>query len=159
MSLDAEAIQALATAPRPFEVGMQAGVRPQAADVLLSELWRYAVAVADSRSFAVEQVVDRGSWVFADTFDYMHNGAPEQTRVPRLFRAALNLLQVGCPRSAVYQLLSPASLMSGLAPTEVARQLEGAIRFMQRPRSITVAAGFENRGGHAPEDEPPKENE
>lgn len=152
MSLDAEAIQALATAPRPFEVGIQAGGLPQTTDVLLSDLWRYAVAVAGSRAFAVEQVVDRGNWVFADTFDYMHNGAPEQTRVPRLFRAALNLLQVGCPRTAVYQLLSPAALMSGLAPAEVARQLEGAIRFMQRPRAVTVAPGFENRVAQPPED-------
>ena len=142
-SLGVDAIRQLAAAPRPFEPPAWQS-RPLDE---LCHLWSYAVAFASSRTFAVAQRVDAGSWVYGDTFDFMRNGAPELTRAKRLFRAAANLLQVGCSRGAVYQLLSPAALMSGLSPTDISRQIDGAVSFMRKPRSVRLDAGFEPPGG------------
>ena len=137
-SLDIDEVQKLAAAPRPFDPPAWESTPLE----VLCRLWSYAVAVANSRTFAVTQSVDAGSWVYADSFDFMHNGAPELTRAKRLFRAAVNLLQVGCSRKAVYQLLSPAALMSGLSPTDATQQIEGAVRYMQKPRPVRLEAGF-----------------
>jgi hypothetical protein len=137
-SLDVDEIQKLAAAPRPFE---PPAWESPTLDVL-SQLWSYAVAVANSRTFAVTQSVDAGSWVYGDTFDFMHNGAPELTRAKRLFRAAVNLLQVGCSRKAAYQLLSPSALMSGLSPAETEQQIEGAVAYLRKRRPVRLDAGF-----------------
>lgn len=142
-SLDVDAIRQLAASPRPFEPPAW-----QSAPLdVLCHLWSYAVAFANSRTYAVTQSVDNGSWVYGDTFDFMRNGAPELTRAKRLFRAAVNLLQVGCSRGAVYQLLSPAALMCGLSPTEIARQIDGAVSYMRKPRPVRLDAGFAPPGG------------
>lgn len=142
-SLDVDAIRQLAAAPRPFE---PPAWQSRPLDVLC-HLWSYAVAFANSRTFAVAQSVDVGSWVYGDTFDFMRNGAPELTRAKRLFRAAVNLLQVGCSRGAVYQLLSPAASMSGLSPTEISRQIDGAVSHIRKPRPVRLDAGFAPPGG------------
>lgn len=135
---DETGIRLLAKQPRPFEPPSWQTCPKEP----LNELWGYALAVAHSRPWAIEQTIGRGSWVYADTFDFMHNGAPKPTGNMRLFRAAVNLLQVGCPRHAVYQLLSPAALMSGLSPAAVDRQLKGAVRYMRKPRQVVMDAAF-----------------
>jgi hypothetical protein len=137
-ALDVDAIRQLAAAPRPFD---PPAWKTTPLDALCS-LYSYAVAFANSRTFAVTQSVDVGNWVYGDTFDFMRNGAPKLTRAKRLFRAAVNLLQVGCSRGAVYQLLSPAALMSGLSPTEISRQIDGAARYLRKPRPVRLDAGF-----------------
>lgn len=137
-TLEPEEIEKLAVAPRLFEPPAWESEPLE----VLCELWRYAVAVANSRTFATTSSVDGECWVYADTFDFMHNGAPELTRVKRLFRAAVNLLQVGCSRTVVYQLLSPAALMSGLSSTTTRRQIEDAIAYLRRPRQVVLNAGF-----------------
>ena len=137
-SLDIDEIQKIAAAPRPFEPPAWKSPTLE----VLGELWSYAVAVANSRTFAVTQSVDAGSWVYGDTFDFMHNGAPELTRAKRLFRAAVNLLQVGCSRKVAYQLLSPAALMSGLGPAETEQQIEGAVAYLRKRRPVRLDAGF-----------------
>lgn len=136
-TLDAGVIRQLAVSPRPFEPPGWLTVE----NGNLIDFWRYAAAVADSRPFAMAQVIDKGTWVYADTFDLMHNGAPEGTRSIRVFRAAVNLLQVGCSREAVYQLLSPAALMSGMPPGDVKHQLEGAVRYLRKTRAVRRDAG------------------
>ena len=130
LTLDTDQIQSLARNPRPFGVSATQA-HPQG---LMCELWEYACAVADSRTFAMPRSTNGGGWVFRDTFDFMMNGAPEGTRAQRLFRAAVNLLQIGCPRAAVVQLLGPAALMSGLSPDDAERQLDGAILHLKKPR-------------------------
>lgn len=143
MMLDAEAIRRLAATPRPFEAaGWLVG-----ADADLADFWQYATEVADTRPYAIAQVIDQGNWVFADTFDFLHNGAPEGTRAKRVFRAAVNLLQIGCSREAVYQLLSPAALMSGMTPAETRHQLEGAVRYIQKARPPRRDAVFTPNSG------------
>jgi hypothetical protein len=136
--LDVAGIRLLANGPRPFEPPSWHA----SPNETLCDLWKYAAAVADSRPFAINQTLDRGVWVYADTFDFMHNGAPEPVGKKRLFRAAVNLLQVGCSRQAAYQLLSPAALMSGMSVAEATRQLEGAIRYMRKPRQVVLDAAF-----------------
>jgi len=130
LTLDAADIQSLAKQPRPVEIAATP-VRP--VDIV-SELWAYACAVADSRTFAMPRSTFGNTWVFQDTFSFMANGAPEGTRVQRLFRAAVNLFEIGCPRTAVFQLLGPAALLSGLDPAETKRQLDGAARYLKQPR-------------------------
>lgn len=132
MDLDGEQIKLLAKAPRPFEPPCW----ESAPQVDLCELWRYAVAVAHSRPLAFDQQIDGEHAVFGDTFDFMQNGAPEGTRANRLFRASVNLLQVSCPRVAVYQLLSPAALLSGMSPADIRAQIDGAVRYLRRPRLV-----------------------
>ncbi len=133
--LDVDAIRQLAAAPRPFDPPAWQSTPLY----VLSDLWPYAVAFADSRTFAMTQSIDSGDWVYGDTFDFMHNGAPVLTRAKRLFRAAVNLLQVGCSRGAAYQLLSPAALMCGLSPTEISHQIDGAVSYMRRPRQVRTS--------------------
>lgn len=137
-SLSLPGLAEIAAEPRPFEPpSWQAS--PQ--DILV-EVWRFAVAAADFMSPVTCQHSHGDKWVFADTLEFIRHGASPPTCRDRLFRAAANLLDLGCPRPLLNALLCPAAFTSGLTPEEIDRQLEGAIRFMQRPRQVQVGTGW-----------------
>lgn len=128
----------LAKEPRAFEApSWQAS--PQ--DVLV-EVWRFAVAAADLTSPVTCRYAHGDKWVFRDSIEFIRFGAPQATCRDRLFRAAANLLDLGCSRLLLDALLFPAAFTSGLLPEEIDRQLEAAIRFVQRPRQLHVGTGW-----------------
>jgi len=125
-------IATFAAVPRPFEPPpWQASPHE-----LLPEIWYYAAAVADSRSPLLLQHVHGEKWIYADTLEFMRFGASPDTCGDRLFRAAANLLDFGCPRPLLSALLFPPALANGLAPNEIDRRLECAIRYVQKRREV-----------------------
>jgi hypothetical protein len=130
--LDPEGIRNLARQPRPFEPPPWRALF----DEDLVDFWRYACGAADSRPYAFGQTIDKGAWVFAETFDFLHNGATEGTRGVRIFRAAVNLLQVGCSPEAALCLLGPAAQMSGLGHKDIKQQIDGAARYLSQLRQV-----------------------
>jgi hypothetical protein len=129
---------AVAEVPRPFEPP------PWQASPMdpLSDVWSYAAAVADSVSPVLLQHVHGQKWIHADTFEFMRFGASPSTVSDRLFRAATNLLDFGCPRPLLSALLFPAAVANGLTPDRIDRQLEGAIRFMSKERRVGTESYF-----------------
>jgi hypothetical protein len=58
------------------------------------------------------------------TLDFIRRGALEGERAMRLFSAAANLAEFGCPADLAQALLTESALDSGLSPGEVRRQIE-----------------------------------
>jgi hypothetical protein len=110
MSQEVKSLEGLAKAPRPIP-------RPtwRANPVgELESLWDYAVEVEGVCSKRYDRLSPDDSFVYADTFDWMLHGSDMETAAKRLFRAAVNLLRVGCSPDAVVALLHPAAHLSGL---------------------------------------------
>jgi hypothetical protein len=127
-------IATFAGVPRPFEPPpWQASPHHT-----LPEIWWYAAAVADSTSPLLLQHVHGEKWIYADTSEFMRFGASPPTCGDRLFRAAANLLDFGCPRPLLSALLFPPAFANGLAPDEIDRRLEGAIRYSQKRREVST---------------------
>ena len=78
---------------------------------------------------------DGSALLFARTRHFIREGAPEGERANRLFAAAANLAECGCPTSLVEQLLTEPALDSGLTPSETASHIRNG-----------VARGRRNRG-------------
>jgi hypothetical protein len=93
---------------------------------LLASCWDMAEKIQAARSKRLESLRDGDRLIFQDTLDFVHHGAPEQTRASRLFRAAMNLLDFHCPRSLLFALLGPPAELSGLSITEIREHLHGA---------------------------------
>jgi hypothetical protein len=127
-------IATFAKIPRPFEPPPWQASPYE----LLSEIWWYAAAVADSRSPLLLQHVHGEKWIYTDTLEFMQFGASPATCGKRLFRAAANLLDFGCPRPLLSALLLPPAFANGLAPDEIDRRLEAAIRYVQRQREVST---------------------
>jgi len=70
--------------------------------------------------------------VNALTTDFIRHGAPEGERALRLFAAAANLAEAGTPPDVITALLHPAARDSGLAPSEIRRQIECGIQHAQK---------------------------
>ncbi|MEI7685501.1 MAG: DNA primase [Planctomycetota bacterium] len=119
MNLSLDGIRALATKPAPFEVPPSPPQNNQAkAD------WDAAVAAVRDKPEARRQASDEIRLTLnRATLDFIRNGAPEGERSRRLFSAAANLSEFGCPGSLAHALLTEAARDSGLPPTEVRRQI------------------------------------
>jgi hypothetical protein len=61
------------------------------------------------------------------TLQFIREGAAVGERAIRLFRAAANLAECGCPAALIEALLMEAALDCGLAPAEARRQIECGI--------------------------------
>lgn len=124
MGLPATDIEKLAASPRPVPRP------PWRADEVgaLVDLWAYAVEGEKLRSKRFAWLTTDTPFVHADSFDFMHHGSDMESAPKRLFRAAVNLLRLGCSRDAVIALLHPAAHLSGLGQQEVAWGVECAAR-------------------------------
>jgi hypothetical protein len=135
-SRDAEAVSALAASPRPFNPPpWQAGAyeTPMA-------LWEHAVALAVCRSQSIDQITLANRWVYPGTFDFMFCGADGKDAGNRLFAAAMNLLDFGCPYFLLEGLLSPAALMSGMPRAKVRDTLANAVHTSRKAKSLPIEA-------------------
>jgi len=117
LSLEVRDLEELAKAPRvvPTPPWQSSPVKA------ISELWKYAVSGESMRSRRADSVYeDHSQFVHADTYDWMLHGCDGESSQKRLFRAALNLLRLGCSRNAVIALLLPAAHLSNLDRESVA---------------------------------------
>lgn len=83
------------------------------------------------------------SALYHSTRDFIINGADPGERNHRLFSAARNLVELGCPDGLAHALLEPAARNSGLPPREIHRTIESAFHSQATPPT-----GGEG-GGHA----------
>jgi hypothetical protein len=71
------------------------------------------------------------------TLAFIREGAPQGERAVRLFRAAANLAECGCPAALVEALLIEAAMDCGLSPSESRRQIECGIAHAASQRGQT----------------------
>lgn len=131
MHLSLSAILDLAANPEPFEIPSPTYRSEQAAAD-----WRKAAEQVQRRVEAMKQrrADNDGSATLNQlTLDFIRNGAPRggpgakddtAGRHRRLFSAAANLAEFGCPPGLAYALLTDAGLDSGLPPSDVRRQID-----------------------------------
>lgn len=122
--LTVEEIKALAKAPRTVP---RPTWRANEVEELVS-LWEYAVKAEQLRSNRFSWLTSDDLFVHADTFDWLHHGSDLESAPKRLFRAAVNLLRLGCSQDAVVALLHPAAHLSGLAQQDVKWGVESAVK-------------------------------
>ncbi len=115
MSLEADKIEELAGAPGPVP---RPTWRANEVGELVS-LWEYAVQAERLRSKRFSWLTCDDQFVHADTYDLMLHGTDTESASKRLFRAAMNLLRLGCSQNAVVALLHPAAHLSGLDREDV----------------------------------------
>ncbi len=122
MHLAPEGVVALASSPGPFEVGHREDV-----SFYLARCW------ADAQDQARVREKERATWRTCSAGDggrlsqatrgFLRDGAETGERARRLFAAAAELTERGCPPDLVHSLLEEPALDSGLTPSEVRRQV------------------------------------
>lgn len=140
LSLSIEAIKGLARSPRPFDV--PEGFSPSER---LVEGWAEACREVEAERAAMTARTaalthgggpDRLNTL---TLEFIREGAPvggdgacdTAGRHRRLFAAAANLGEFGCPPRLVHALLTDAALDCGITPSEVRRTIDNALRKSQ----------------------------
>ena len=117
----------MAAVPEPFDVPSTDGV--ESVDMLVAAWERAARAVAEKAAAAEQrrQEVasgDRAVGVNRKTRAFLNGEVEVGERHPRLYSAAANLAELGCPLSAVRALLTEPALDLGLPPRDVSRAIE-----------------------------------
>ncbi len=121
VGLEPDELQKLSAVPRPVP---HPNWRAEPIGVF-EELWTYAIEAERMRSRRFAWLVADSPFIHADTFDWMLHGALPEYSSKRLFRAAVNLLRIGCKPDVVTQLLGPGAHISGLDRQDV----EEGVRF------------------------------
>ena len=117
----------MARAPEPFDPPGTDGV--ESADMLVAVWERAARAVAE-KAAAVEQrrlevaSGDRAVTLNRKTRAFLNGDVEVGERHERLYSAAANLAELGCPLPALLALLTEPALDTGLPPKDVARAIE-----------------------------------
>jgi len=135
-----EAILVKARQPQPAEWLVPSQRCPQAAAD-----WQAAAERVVERQTpkGSEQCSSAAARLCRATLAFIREGAPQGERAVRLFRAAANLAECGCPAALVEALLIEAALDCGLSPTESRRQIECGIAHAASQRGQT--------SGHPPD--------
>ncbi len=125
LHLDAERVAVLARDPASFDAPAPV------VDAVLAADWR---AAAETAGRTTSRRADAGTdRLQRETLDFIRDGADVGSRSQRLFRAAANLAEFGCPSALAGGLLTPAALDSGLSPAETRRQIECGLAHANRP--------------------------
>lgn len=117
----------MARKPEPFEVPSTDGV--ESTDFLVA-VWDGAVRAVVEKAAAAKQRRleiangDRAAGVNRKTRAFLAGEIEVGERHPRLYSAAANLAELGCPLPAIRALLTEPALDLGLPPKDVARQIE-----------------------------------
>jgi hypothetical protein len=121
MGLSLSRITSLAGHPAPFDIPTPAAECPEATADWSAAARTVEEREADRTKLRVERHgPDR---LQRETLDFIREGADEPGRAVRLFRAAANLAEFGCPVDLAHELLTPAARDSGLPPSEIRRQV------------------------------------
>ena len=127
MHLKIEAITDLAKAPAPFDVPEPTGRRD--CDWTATLDWKAATeAVRQEAEAVAERRANGDATLNRLTLDFIRDGAGNGERAKRLFSAAANLGEFGCPRELAHALLTESGLDSGLRPSEVLREIDCGLR-------------------------------
>jgi hypothetical protein len=122
MHLRSSRIIELADSPEPFEIP-----DPPAMDRNATRLWNDAAAAVDAQRTVAIKRRSNGNGLTSlnrSTLEFIRDGATTGDRHRLLFSAAANLAELGCSFELALALLSESALDSGLAPSEVRRQIE-----------------------------------
>ncbi len=122
LHLSTDRIVELAREPAPFDLR-----EPLEASPLARADWQAAIEAVEQQAAALQQrrTGSNGSATLnRSTLDFIANGATTGDRHRRLFSAAANLAEFGCPPALAHALLSEAGLDSGLPPKDVRRQID-----------------------------------
>jgi hypothetical protein len=121
LHLTDDRIRQLAEKPEPFEVPT-----PTATSEVAARDWADAAALVRQEAEAKQQrrAADGTPTLNRLTTDFIRDGADKGDRHRRLFSAAANLAEFGCPPALAHALLTEAALDCGLAPSDVRRQIE-----------------------------------
>ena len=117
----------MARQPQPFDVPSTDGV--ESADMLVA-VWDAADRAVAERAAAIEQrrlevaSGERAVGLNRKTRAFLDGEVEVGERHARLYSAAANLAELGCPLPAVRALLTEPALDLGLPPKDVARQIE-----------------------------------
>jgi hypothetical protein len=116
-SLSLGEIKALASQPRPFDV-------PQFTthSELAAAAWQAATQWVDNQAQAT--AIRTNAHLNRLTLDFLREGAKAGERATRLFSAAANLAEFGCPPDLAHALLSEPALDCGLSPSETRREID-----------------------------------
>ncbi len=125
MGLKVAALVRLASAPEPFDVPAVAGDSAARCAVAVAD-WRAAAeaVAADAKALAERTQTLVGATLNRQTREFVIDGAVQGDRHRLLFSAAANLAEFGCPVSLAHALLTESALNSGLAPSDVKRQID-----------------------------------
>lgn len=137
MGLSIDRIRDLARRPEPFDVPPPPPPIAQA-----TTDWRDALATVQTESEAKARLHVAGAERTAlnrSTLEFIRDGASEGERHSRLFQAAANLAEFGCPGPLAHALLSEAALDSGLPPAEVRRQIECGLAHVGPPPAVETS--------------------
>ena len=120
--LSVSRIQELAKEPKAFDVPTVSTRCDEAAGD-----WQETVERVEHEAEAVRQrraSTNGAARLNRATLDFIRDGAELGNRHPRLFSAAANLAEFGCPVELAHELLTEAGLDSGLSPSDVRRQID-----------------------------------
>ncbi len=120
MSLPIEAIQEIARQPRPYTI-------PEPSQHL-HELWTNPPQLPKHKAQPEGHKVSTQNLstqkLNRQTMEFIRDGAGEGERALRLFSAAANLGEMGCPRDLAHALLTEPALDCGLSFQETRRQID-----------------------------------
>ncbi len=122
----ARGVLAMAARPEPFEVPSTDGIDDAS---FLVAMWDKSARAVEEQSEAVRRNRDeiaagtRAATVNRKTRDFVGAVDEPADRHTRLFSAAANLAEIGCPLHAVRALLTERALDTGLPPREVERTI------------------------------------
>jgi hypothetical protein len=129
-NLAIEQVLELAREPQPFALP----VVTRTSSVAAAD-WQAAQEAVNTRAAEPAPLrADGSALLFARTRHFIREGAPEGERAHRLFAAAANLAECGCPTSLVEQLLTEPARDSGLTPSETARTIRNGVARGRRNR-------------------------
>jgi hypothetical protein len=89
--------------------------------------WSAALVASRQHSKAKSEMQAGAPKLNRQTVDFINNGASEGERHTRLFSAAANLAELGCPLVLAHALLTEVALDSGLPPYEVKATIDGGL--------------------------------
>ncbi len=122
LHLSVERIVELAAEPAPFDIPETGGV----SDTAQSD-WIKASEAVEQHDTAMQQRRESSSTsttLNRATLEFITSGARDGERHSRLFSAAANLAELGCPPALAHALLTEPARDSGLPPKEVARVIQ-----------------------------------
>ncbi len=126
LGLSLDGIRELAKTPQAFDVPT-----PPAENEIAKADWLAAQTAAREESEGKNrrrEAGQTGTTLNRATLDFIRDGAGSGERHVKLFSAAANLAEFGCPPILAHTLLTEAALDSGLSPLEVRRQIECGLK-------------------------------
>jgi hypothetical protein len=136
MGLSVDAILRLAATPEPFSPPTDSGSSPTAiAD------WREAAEAVERDAVALveRRILNPSAKLNRLTLEFIREGATQGVRHRKLFSAAANLAEFGCPPALAHELLTEPALDSGLSPSDVRRQIQcGLLHGVETPTGGSV---------------------